>query len=138
MLVYHSSKLRCYCGYERGDNSRGYDLELVTTLSSTNPANPAMFIQPNLVVGGLLDPINTSHERSSHQRCYIRKGVLRNFTKFTGKHLYQSLFFNKVAGVKKETLVQVFSCEFCKISKNTFFYRTPLDDCFYHESSNKK
>ena len=26
----------------------------------------------------------------------------------------------------KESLVQVFSCEFCKISKNTYFYRTPL------------
>ena len=25
----------------------------------------------------------------------------------------------------KETLAQVFSCEFCEISKNTFFYRTP-------------
>ena len=27
----------------------------------------------------------------------MRKGVLRNFTKLTGKHLCQSLFFNKVA-----------------------------------------
>ena len=27
--------------------------------------------------------------------------------------------------LKKETLVQVFSCEFCEIFKNTFFYRTP-------------
>ena len=26
--------------------------------------------------------------------------------------------------IKKETLAQVFSCEFCKIFKNTFFYRT--------------
>ena len=26
--------------------------------------------------------------RSSHRRCSVRKGVLRNFTKFTGKHLY--------------------------------------------------
>ena len=26
---------------------------------------------------------------------------------------------------KKETLAQVFSCEFYEISKNTFFYRTP-------------
>ena len=26
--------------------------------------------------------------------------------------------------LKKETLAQVFSCEFCEISKNTFFYRT--------------
>ena len=28
--------------------------------------------------------------------------------------------------IKKETLAQVFSCEFCKISKNTFLHRTPL------------
>ena len=28
--------------------------------------------------------------------------------------------------IKKDTLAQVFSCEFCEISKNTFFYRTPL------------
>ena len=26
----------------------------------------------------------------------------------------------------KETLAQVFSCKFCEISKNTFFYRIPL------------
>ena len=31
----------------------------------------------------------------------------------------QSLFFNKVSGL------QVFSSEFCEISKNNFFYRTP-------------
>ena len=28
--------------------------------------------------------------------------------------------------IKKETPAQVFSCELCKISKNIFFYRTPL------------
>ena len=27
--------------------------------------------------------------------------------------------------IKKETLEQLFSCEFCEISKNAFFYRTP-------------
>ena len=60
--------------------------------------------------------------RSSHQRCSIKKGVLRNSTKFTGNHSCQSLFFNKVAGhfVKKETLAQVFSYNFCETSKNTF------------------
>ena len=47
------------------------------------------------------------------------------------KHLCQILFFNKVAGatcnfIKKKTLAQVFSCEFCEISKNSFFYRRPL------------
>ena len=29
---------------------------------------------------------------------FCKKDVLRNFVKFTGKHLCQSLFFNKVAG----------------------------------------
>ena len=67
--------------------------------------------------------------RSSRPEVFCKKGVLRNFAKFTGKHLCQSLFFNKVAGlwplacnfIKKEILAQVFSREFCKISKNTFF-----------------
>ena len=35
--------------------------------------------------------------RSNHRRCSVRKGVLRNFAKLTGKYLYRSLFFNKVA-----------------------------------------
>ena len=37
--------------------------------------------------------------RSSHQRCSIIKGVLRNFAKFTRKYLCQNLFFNNVAGL---------------------------------------
>ena len=28
--------------------------------------------------------------------------------------------------IKKETLAKLFSCEFYEITKNTFFYRTPL------------
>ena len=54
-------------------------------------------------------------------RCSVRKGFLRNFTNFTEKHLCQSLFLNKVGLIKKEALAQVVSCEFCEISKNTFF-----------------
>ena len=41
--------------------------------------------------------INTIY-RNSHRRCSMKKDVLRNFAKFTGKRLYQSLFFNKLAG----------------------------------------
>ena len=29
--------------------------------------------------------------------------------------------------IKKETLTQVFSCEFCEIFENNFFYRTPSE-----------
>ena len=43
---------------------------------------------------------------------FCKKGVLRNFAKFTEKHMYQSFFFNKVA------LAQMFSCEFGEISKH--------------------
>ena len=34
------------------------------------------------------------------------KAVLKNFVKFTGKHLCQSLFFNKVVGVRASTLLK--------------------------------
>ena len=62
-------------------------------------------------------------DRSTHRRYSVKKGVLRNFAKFTGKHLCQSLFFNEFFNlffIKKETLSQVSSCELCEISKNTF------------------
>ena len=52
----------------------------------------------------------------------MKKGALKNFDKFTGKHLCQSQFFNKVAGLRPARLLKsVFSCEFSEISKNTFF-----------------
>ena len=65
------------------------------------------------------------------RRRSIKRGVLRNFAEFTGKHLCQSLFFNKVVGIRpasllRKTRAEVFSYEFCEISKNTFCYRTPL------------
>ena len=34
--------------------------------------------------------------RSSHPEVLRKKGVLKNFVIFTGKHLWQSLSFNKV------------------------------------------
>ena len=49
--------------------------------------------------------------KSSYWRCSVKKTL-------------QTLFLNKVAGlrpktIEKETLVKVFSCEFCEIFKNT-------------------
>ena len=45
-----------------------------------------------------------SNYRSSHLRCSVKKAFLTNFAKFTEKHLCQSLFFNKVAGLRPATL----------------------------------
>ena len=47
--------------------------------------------------------------RSSYRRCCKTKGVLNIFAKFTGKHL------------PRISLVQVFSYEFCKTFKSTYF-----------------
>ena len=50
---------------------------------------------------------------------FYKKFVLKVFAKFTRKHLRQNLFLNKDKGLK-ETLAQVFSCEFCEIFNNSF------------------
>ena len=44
-----------------------------------------------------------------------KKADLRNFAKFTGKHLCQSLFFNKVAGLR------CFHVNFAKFLKIPFY-----------------
>ena len=36
---------------------------------------------------------------SSHQWCFMKKGVFRNFVKFTGKHQCQSLIFSLFVGL---------------------------------------
>ena len=56
--------------------------------------------------------------RSSCPEVFCKKGALRNSAKFTRKHLFQGLFFNKAAGLKQS----------CEISKNTFSYSTPPVD----------
>ena len=89
----------------------------------------------------------------SHWRCFIRKGVLRIFAKFTEKHLRQSLFFDKVAGLRPQARVSFliklqasglrsvtllkkglwhkrFPVNFVKCLR-TPFYWTPLEDCFW-------
>ena len=38
------------------------------------------------------------------KRCPMEKDVLKNFTKFTAKHLCQSPFFNKLSGLRFATL----------------------------------
>ena len=44
--------------------------------------------------------------RSSCQEVYCKNGVLGNFAKFTGKRLCQSLFFNKVTGIRPASLLK--------------------------------
>ena len=81
-----------------------------------------------------------SQNRSSHRRCSVRKGVLRNFAKFTGEHLCQSLFLNKVTGLRPATLWKKRLWHMCSPVNFAKFlrkliYRTPLVNCFCQKFS---
>ena len=68
--------------------------------------------------------------RSSHQRWSVKKGALKNFSKFAEKHLYWSPFFNKVAGLTPATLLKktlwhkCFPVKFGKFLGTIFFQNT--------------
>ena len=68
--------------------------------------------------------------RSSQESCSIKKAVLKNLTKFTGKHLCQNLFSNKVAGLSSATLLKkrlwqrCFPLNFAKFLRKSFLQNT--------------
>ena len=82
--------------------------------------------------------------RSSHRRCSVKKGVLTNFITFAGKHLRQSLFFDKVAGLSPATLTKkrlrdkCFLVNFVRNFYENLFYRIRLGDCFLTSNINDK
>ena len=81
--------------------------------------------------------------RSSRLEVFCKKGVLRNFTKFTGKHLCQSLFFNKVVGLRPATLLKkrlwprCFPVNFVKFPKTLFLHNTS-GGCFWMHSAQER
>ena len=62
-------------------------------------------------------------DRSSHRRCSVRKDVLRNFAKFTGKHLCQGLF---MSGPKACIFIKKRLWHRCFPANFTNFLRTPF------------
>ena len=85
--------------------------------------------------------------RSRSLEVFCRKGALRNFEKFTGKHLCQSLLFNKVAGLRTVTLLKkrfwyrCFPVNFSKFLKRPsiteylrwLLLKTPLNQLTFRE-----
>ena len=69
--------------------------------------------------------------RSSRPEVFCKNRVLRFFTKFTRKHLCQSLFFNKIAGVRPTTLLKrrlwqrFFPVNSVKLLRKPFFTEHP-------------
>ena len=64
--------------------------------------------------------------RSSRPEVFCKKGVLRNFTKFIGKHLCQRLFFNKVASLRPATSLKKSLWHRCFTVNIVKFLRTPF------------
>ena len=71
--------------------------------------------------------ISEAISRSSRPEVFCKKGAPINFPKFTEKHLCQSLFFNKVAGLrpvtslKKRLWRRYFPVNFVKFLRTHFF-----------------
>ena len=61
------------------------------------------------------------------------------FTKLTGKHLYQGLFFNKVASLRPGTLLQkrlwhrCFPVNFTYFRKKSFYFISDIFDKYFNE-----
>ena len=64
---------------------------------------------------------------------FFKKGVMRNFAEFTGKHLCRNLFFNKVklysfaTSLKTSLYRKCFLVNFAKFVSTSFFAE---HDCF--------
>ena len=69
-----------------------------------------------------------SFQKHSFQRRFMKNGVLKNFAKFTRKHV--CLFFNKVASLRPATLLKkrlwqrYFPANFAKFVRTTFLQNT--------------
>ena len=104
-----------------------------------------IFQSENLVFSSKVDGEFLKQIRGIRREMLCKKGVLKikSFSKFTGptwEQLYLSLFFWKSCKLpacnfmKKETPVQMFSSEFCEISKDTYFVenlRTAVSGLFF-------
>ena len=69
---------------------------------------------------------NSTGSEAATRGVLLRKGVLRNFAKLTGKYKCQSPFFNKVAGLRPATLSKKRLWHRCFPVNFAKFLRTPF------------
>ena len=107
-LINKFKRIKRYASYK--DNIWAADLAEMGSLSSKNRG---VMCHKCFHQYAWAKPIK---DKDSCPEVSCKKVVLINFEKLTGKRLCQSLFFNKVAGLRP----------FCEIFKNFFFHRTTL------------
>ena len=64
--------------------------------------------------------------KSNRPEVFCKKGALKNFAKFTGKHLCQSPFFSEVTGLRSATLLKNSLCHGCFPVNFEKFLRAPF------------
>ena len=114
---------------------RGFPIwrKLYSYIKSSRPAGPYVNLKKterisDIDCGFLVYPTwickcNRTYSRSSGLEVFCKNGALRNFAKFTGKHLCQSLIFNKVAGGASLTTHNTTGgCFWCSFFIMFFFY----------------
>ena len=67
-----------------------------------------------------------NHMQKQPPGAVLQKGVLKYFTKLTGKNLGRSLFFNKLAGLRHATLLKKRHRHKCFPVNFENFSRTPF------------
>ena len=87
-----------------------------------NNSHPMVETSERFYLMGLLQ----QNVKSSRSEVFCKNGVLKNFAKFTGKHLCQGLFFNKVAGLRTATLLKKRLWHRCFPVNFVKFLRTPF------------
>ena len=89
---------------ERGDPLVHYDF-IIVLFSIT--AKPPCTVNIFFLTSQTTLPLPSLNQlKKQPPEVFCKKNVLRNFAKFTGKHLCQSLFFNKIAGLRSATLLK--------------------------------
>ena len=106
---------------------RLFEIQLNRFSTSRLFSHEAPFFVAEIFDNGKYKKHATNKIRSSRPKVFCKKGVLKNFAEFIGKHLCQSFFFNKVAALrpaillKKKLRHRCFPVSFEKFIRDSFF-----------------
>ena len=89
--------------------------------NETAESDSIAFLSSNLNVESMYFGAELKSLRINNVQKRSPEGVLEKMCSWKFRKIHR-----KIHSGLKETLAQVFSCEFCKIFKNSFFYRRPL------------
>ena len=115
---------------------RGGFLELENFDKVSFTAHKRKFLLGEILKFFLINTLKTAYliafsmsyrNRSSHQICFVNKGILRNFAKFTGKHM---CLLRPATLLKKRLRHWCFPVNFPRFLRRSL-YRIPANDLFY-------